>query len=169
MAEQMRPGGRRRAVARLGVPGLIVAVLALVALWRVGAPVPSEPGAAGTTGGKGGALEPLTHLADVLAANAVGRRASLENVPVRQLTSRSTFWAGEVDGKPVFVVVEKTAQLPVHALEPGVRVRLVGTVEPAPDSGEAARLWSVDQSTARAVKDAGVFLRATEVVPQSQK
>src|SRR5262245_25890405 len=87
MAEQMRPGGRRPAVVRLGVPGLIVAVLTLMAFWRVG-PVPNEFGAAGTTGGTGGALEPLTHLADALAANAVGRRASLENVPVRQLTSR---------------------------------------------------------------------------------
>jgi hypothetical protein len=169
MAEQMRPGGRRRAVARLGVPGLIVAVLTLVALWRLGPPVPDEPGAAGTTGGDAGVLEPLTHFPDVLTANSVGRRASLENVPVRQLTSRLTFWAGELDADPVFVVVETTAHRPPRAFEPGMRVMLVGTVEPAPDPEAAARAWGVDQSTARAVKDAGVYLRATEVTSPGRK
>ena len=166
MAEQMRPGGRPRAVARLGVPGLIVAVLMLVALWRLGAPVPDEPGAAGITSGNARVLEPLTHFPEVLTANAVGRRASLENVPVRPLTSGSTFWAGEVDADPVFVVVEKTAHRPAPAFEPGMRVMLVGTVEPAPDPEAAARAWGVDQTTARAVKKAGVYLRATEVTPR---
>ena len=116
-----------------------------------------------------GVLEPLTHFPEVLTANAVGRRASLENVPVRQLTSGSTFWAGELDADPVFVVVEKAAQRPARAFEPGMRVMLVGTVEPAPDPEAAARAWGVDQSTARAVKHAGVYLRATEVTPRGTK
>lgn len=167
MAEQIRPG-RRRAVARLGVPGLIVAVLTLVALWRIGPPVPDEPGAVGTRGGNGGVLEPLSHLPDMLTANAVGRRASLENVPVRQLTSESTFWAGELEGDPVFVVLDATASRPARAFEPGTRVTLVGTVEPAPDPEEAARAWGVDQATARAVRDIGVYLRATRLTPRGK-
>ena len=164
MAQEIRPGRRRRAVARLGVPGLIVAVLALVALWRIGPPAGDEPGAVGTRGG-GGVLEPLTRLADVLTTNAVGRRASLEKVPVRQLTSDSTFWAGELDGDPVFVVLDPAAKRSARTLEPGTRVTLVGTVEPVPDLEEAARLWRVDQATARAVRDIGVFLRVTAVTP----
>jgi hypothetical protein len=146
---------------------LVVAVLTLVALWRVGPGVPDEPRASGTTGGSAGVLDPLTHLTEVLTAHAVGRRASLESVPVRQLTSASTFWAGELDADPVFVVVDKAAHRRVPAFEPGVRVMLVGTVEPAPDPEEAARAWGVDPSTARAVKDVGVYLRATEVIPRA--
>lgn len=167
MAEQMRPG-RRRAVARLGVPGLIVAVLTLVALWRVGPP-PDEHRAASTADRDTARLEPLTTLADVLAENAVGRRASLRNVPVRQLTSDSTFWAGEVDADPVFVVVERNARRQRRVFEPGTRLTLVGTVEPAPDPREAMRAWRVDGSTARAVKDAGVYLRAIEVSATSRE
>jgi hypothetical protein len=166
MAEQIRPGRqRRRAVARLGVPGLIVAMLTLVALWRIGPPASDEPGAVGTKGGDGGVLEPLTRLADVLTANALGRRASLENVPVRQLTSESTFWAGELDGDPVFVVLDKATSPAARAFQPGTRVTLVGTVEPVPDPEEAARAWGVDQATVKAVRDIGVYLRATQVTP----
>jgi hypothetical protein len=46
---------------------------------------------------------------------------------------------------------------------------LVGTVEPAPDPESAARAWGVDQSTAQAVKHAGVYLRATEVTLRGTK
>jgi hypothetical protein len=162
MAEQMRPGGPRRTVARLGVPGLIVAVLTLIALWRVGPPPTDQHRAAGTAGRETTVFEPLTTLADVLASNSVGRRASLENVPVRQLTSDSTFWAGELDARPVFVVVERNARREARAFEPGTRLTLVGTVEPAPDPEQAVRAWHVDTSTARAVKDAGVYLRAID-------
>jgi hypothetical protein len=143
---------------------LIVAMLALIALWRIGPPADGKPGEVGARG-TGGVLEPLTRLADVLTTNAVGRRASLENVPVRQLTSESTFWAGELDADPVFVVLDPAARRRASTLEPGARVTLVGTVEPMPDPAAAARTWGVDQATAQAVRDIGVFLRVTEVRP----
>src|SRR5262245_19853166 len=131
MAEQMRPGGRRRTVARLGVPGLIVAVLTLIALWRVGPPPADEHRAAGNAGRGTTVLARLTLLAAVLASNSGGRRASLESLPVRQLTSDSTFWAGELDATPVFVVVEQNARREARTFAPGTRLTLVGTVEPA--------------------------------------
>ena len=137
MAEPRR--GRRRAVV-LGVPALIVAVLALVALWRVGAPPGGEPGAAGTIG-----------------LNSE-RRASLERVVVRQLTSERTFWAGARDEEPVFVV----SDTPVR-VTPGTEVTITGRVEPAPDVDVARREWKVDEATARAVHERGVYVRATAI------
>jgi hypothetical protein len=137
MAEPRRR--RRRAVA-LGVPALVLALLTIVALWRVGAPRSGEPGSAGTMG-----LD-------------VDRRASFERITVRQLTSSRTFWAGSLDEEPVFVVVNQ----PLH-LEPGNDVAIEGQVEPAPPVEVARREWNVDEPTARAVLERGVYVRARAV------
>lgn len=143
MAEPRR---RRRRAVVLGVPALIVAVLALAALWRVGDPAGGEPGAAGTIG-----------------LNS-DRRASLERVVVRQLTSDRTFWAGARNEDPVFVVSDTPVQI-----EPGTEVTIVGRVEPAPESDVARRAWNVDEATARAVHDRGVYVRATEIRSSPQR
>ena len=136
MAEQK---GRRRAVV-LGLPMLIVAVLALFALWRVGTPPTTEAGAAGTIG-----LNP-------------DRQATLERVQVRQLTSDRTFWAGSPDDEPVFVVAEGPLQV-----EAGAEVTVVGRVEPAPSEDRARREWGVDRATALAVRERGVYVRAARI------
>jgi hypothetical protein len=138
MAERKR--GRRAVV--LGVPALIVAAMALAALWRVGALREGEPGAAGTIG-----------------LNA-DRRASLERVEVRQLTSDRTCWVGELDEEPVFVVSETRLRI-----QPGAEVTIVGRVEPAPGVDVARREWGVDEATARAVQERGVYVRASEIRP----
>jgi hypothetical protein len=133
------PKRRRRAVV-LGVPAVLVAVLAFAALWRLGVPAPGESGAAGTMG-----LNP-------------DRRASLSQVEVRQLTSDRTFWVGEGDEDPVFVV----SLTPVH-VEPGSTVAVTGSVEPAPSVEMARRAWGVNDATARAVHERGVYVRATDI------
>jgi hypothetical protein len=124
----------------LGVPAAIVAILTAVALWRVGAPAGGEDGAAGTMG-----------------VNA-DRQAGLRDVEVRQLTSDRTFWAGERDEDPVFVVSDKRVRF-----EPGTHVNIVGVLVPAPDVATARREWGVDEATARAVRDRGVYLRTTDI------
>jgi hypothetical protein len=139
MAEAVRRRRRRPAVV-LAVPALIVAVLAIVALMRVGGPAGQEPGAAGTMG-----------------VNEQ-REASLERIEVRQLTSDRTFWAGEIDQTPIFVVAPR----PI-ALEPGAYVSVVGRVEPAPAADVAEREWHVDRATARAVKDVGTYVSARQI------
>jgi hypothetical protein len=138
VAEVVKP--RRRRAVVLGVPAAIVAVLALIALLRVGGSSQREPGAAGTMG-----------------VNA-DRRVSLSSIEVRQLTSERTFWAGEIDEQPVFVVSER----PV-TLEPGSHVAVVGRMQPAPPIEIAERQWNVDEATARAVQELGSYLRATSV------
>jgi hypothetical protein len=134
------PSRRRRRAVVLGVPALVVALLTLLALWRVGTPRGGEPGSAGTMG-----LD-------------VERRASFDRVTVRQLTSSRTFWAGAIDEDPIFVVVST----PFRA-EPGSEVSIEGRVEAAPPIEVARREWNVDEATARAVHERGVFVRAREV------
>jgi hypothetical protein len=138
MAEKIKR--RRRRAVVLGVPAVIVAVLALIALLRVSAPGQREPGAAGTMG-----------------INA-DRQASLASIEVRQLTSDRTFWAGAIDEQPVFVVSERPVRL-----EPGSHVAIVGRVEPAPSIEVAKRRWNIDEATARAVQELGSYLRATSI------
>lgn len=138
MAEPVKR--RRRRAVVLGVPALIVAGLAIVALLRVGPPREGEPGAAGTMG-----LNPE-------------REVSIQSIEVRQLTSDRTFWAGAIDEKPVFVVSERAVRL-----EPGSRVAIVGHVEPALPIETAERRWDIDEATARAVRELGSYVRATSV------
>jgi hypothetical protein len=138
MAETVKR--RRRQAVVLGVPAAIVAVLAIVALLRVGAPAEREPGAAGTMGVND------------------KRDASIARIEVRQLTSDRTFWAGTIDEDPVFVASER----PI-TLEPGSFVSIVGRVEPAPAIDVAQREWRVDQATARAVLERGTYVRATSI------
>lgn len=138
MAEVVKP--RRRRAVVLGVPAAIVAVLAMIALLRIGAPGEREPGAAGTMG-----VNP-------------DREVSLERIEVRQLTSDRTFWAGAIDEDPVFIVSEQPMKL-----VPGSHVAVVGRMQPAPRPEVAQRQWRVDQATARAVEDVGSYLRATSI------
>jgi hypothetical protein len=138
MAEVVKP--RRRRAVVLGVPAAFVAVLAIIALMRVGGPDEDEGGAAATTG-----------------VNA-DREASIASIEVRQLTSERTFWAGSIDEPPVFVV----SSAPVN-VAPGSHVALVGHVHPAPPIEIAQREWNIDEGTARAVREHGSYLRATSI------
>src|SRR5688500_19409425 len=57
---------RPRKAVRVGVPILVIGLLALAALWRVGAPADARR--TGTaTDGRPSALEPLTNITDVAA------------------------------------------------------------------------------------------------------
>ena len=154
---------KRTRVVGLGVPALIVTGLTLVALWRVG--VPPQP-AAGPEArpARPGPLGPLTTIAEVVAGNATGRRASIENVEVRQVTSPRTLWVGPEDDTPAFVVLDPDVRRrPELDLAPGARVTIIGLVRPSPPADTAARQWALDADTARRVEEAGTYLHATEV------
>src|SRR5438552_6563429 len=74
----------RRAVVRLGIPALIVAALAVVALWRVGPPPKETTTAVGTAGtsAEKAITTPVKTIAELLSNNSVGREASLEHVMI---------------------------------------------------------------------------------------
>ena len=147
---------RRRNAVRLGVPALIVTVLAIAALWRVGAPVPASEDA--------GARGPLTTVADLTSRSAIGRRALLERVTVREVTSPRTFWFGPGDRDPVFAVLDPDVRRTgAAAVSAGASVMLVGLVRPAPPAAQAMRQWQIDEATAQAIADRGLYLHVTEV------
>jgi hypothetical protein len=135
---------RRRQVVRLGVPALIVAGLAVAALWRVGAPA-TEPAAA--TVGTSGEVRP----------------ASLEGVRVLEVTSPRRFWMTAQDERAFVVLDPDVVRAPDATIEPGARLTLVGIVRPAPAVAQAMRQWKVDEATARALQERGTYLHCTEV------
>jgi hypothetical protein len=156
--------GKRPRAVRLAVPAAIVAILTFVALWRVSAPaVPPS--------GKSGEPEPLTALtqiAEVLAENSVGRRASLEQVVIREVASPRALWIG-ADDERVFVVLDPDVQNASHVpLRAGERVTLIGLVRAAPAEDEAVRQWALDPATAKTVRERGTYLHVTEIRPASR-
>jgi hypothetical protein len=155
--------GRRPRAVRLAVPGAFVAILTFVALWRVTSPAVPVSGDGST------ALEPLalTQIAEVLAENSIGRRASLERVVIRDVASPRALWIGG-DEERVFVVldpdVKNASHVPIRA---GERVTLIGLVRAAPPEDEAIRQWTLDPATAKTVRERGTYLHVTEIRPAS--
>ena len=148
---------RPRAV-RLGIPALFVAILTFLALWRVGAPVPPASDSTRAT-----PLEPLTRIAEVLTENSIGRRASLEDVVVREVPSMRTLWIG-TDDERVFVVLDPDVKNPDSvAVQPGARVSLLGLVRAAPSEDTAIRQWALSPETAKVVREHGTYLHVTEI------
>jgi|SRR5688500_207047 hypothetical protein len=156
--------GRRPRAVRLAIPALFVAILTFIALWRVSAPVP--PAAGGSAASPPEVLGPLTHIAEVLADNSVGRQASLERVMIRDVPSARTLWIGDSDDDRVFVVLDPDVKnLTGVPPRPGSRVTLLGLVRAAPTEETAMRQWAVDAATAKALRAHGTYLHVTEIKP----
>ena len=156
----------RRAVVRLGIPALIVATLAIVAMWRVGPP-PKEGASTVGTAGSGAQkvlTEPIETVAELLSNNAGGREASLEHVTIRERVGDRYFWIGSGDERPVFVVldpdVKRNAAITLRA---GARVTLIGIVRPAPKAVEAQQQWHVTAATGLLIEESGTYLHVTEI------
>ena len=141
----------RRAVVRLGVPALIVAVMAVIALWRIGPP-PQQGSAVGTAGGR------------VEEKFAVGREASLEHITIRERVGDRYFWVGSGDERPVFVVLDPDVKRSTTiTLRPGARVTLIGIVRPVPTAVEAERRWRISTAAAALVAESGTYVHVTEI------
>jgi hypothetical protein len=151
--------GRRPRAVRLAIPAAFVAILTFVALWRVSAPVVPASG-------KSTEPEPLaaiTQIAEVLADNSVGRRASLEQVVIQNIASPRALWIG-ADEERVFVVLDPDVKNVSHVpLRAGERVTLIGLVRAAPPEDQAIRQWALDPATAKTVRERGTYLHVTEI------
>ena len=156
----------RRTVVRLGVPALIVAVLAIVALWRIGPPPRPAATAVGTSGT---AVEkvltvPIKTVAELVSNNAVGREASLERVRIRERAGDRYYWIGSGDERPVFIVLDPDVKrTTATTLRPGARVTLIGIVRPAPSAEEVEQQWHLPAATATLIEDSGTYLHVTEI------
>jgi hypothetical protein len=159
----------RRHAVKLGIPALVVAFLAVIALWRVG-PRPEKTSAVGTTGAAApeALTTQLTKVADLLANNAVGREAWLEHVPIRERIGDRYLWIGSGDERPAFVVldqdVKRNGDRPID-LSPGQHVTFIGIVRPVPRAAEAVKQWHVTPATATLIEESGTYLHVTEIRP----
>ena len=152
--------GRRPRAVRLAIPAAFVAVLTLVALWRVSGPVIP---ASGSATARPEPLEPLTQLAEVLADNSIGRRASLERVVVREIPSPRTLWIGTGDERVFAVLDPDVKNLSAVPVQVGSRLTLIGLVRAAPPEETAIRQWALDPATAKSARDSGTYLHVTEI------
>jgi len=156
---------RPRKAVRIGMPVLVIGLLALAALWRIGAP--ADTSRSGATA----QLEPLTRIADVAAATSALRRASLENVRVLELPSDRTAWIDSGSAplaapstERVFAVLDPDVKRAAGvAWEPGTRVTLIGLVRPSPPPAEAIGQWHIDEATADGLQRRGTYLHVTEI------
>ena len=160
----------RRAVGRLGVPALIVAALAVVALWRVGPPPQQSANAAATSTGTTGVSPakaitgPVKTLAELVANNAVGREASLEHVRIRERVGDRFYWIGSGDERPVFAVLDPDVKrTTATSLRAGARVTLIGIVRPVPTADQAQQQWHLPPPVATVIADSGTYLHVTEI------
>jgi hypothetical protein len=161
---------RPRKAVRVGLPILVIGLLALAALWRVGAPADAQRTGT-TTDGRPAALEPLTKITEVAAGTSVLRKASLENVRVRELPSPRTAWIDSGSAplaapstERVFAVLDPDVKRPADLVwEPGVRVTLIGLVRPSPPAADAIRQWNIDSITAADLQERGTYLHVTEI------
>ena len=154
--------GKRPRAVRLAIPGAFVAILTLVALWRVSAPTSPASGAASS---RSEPLEPLTQIVEVLTQNSIGRRASLEQVVVREVPSPRTLWIGTGETR-VFAVLDPDVKNPSAVpLRVGAHVTLIGLVRAAPTEETSIRQWALDPATAKSVREHGTYLHVTEILP----
>jgi len=145
---------------------LIVAVLAGVALWRVGPPPQPRLNAVGTTGTTAEKVltVPIKTVAELITNNAVGREASLERVAIRERIGDRFYWIGSGSERPVFVVLDPDVKRTTAAtLRPGARVTLIGIVRPVPTVQEVEQQWHLPAATATIVADSGTYLHVTEI------
>ena len=157
----------RRAVVRLGIPALIVAALAIAALWRVGPPPRQKAADAVATTGPGTAptiAEPVKTVAELMSNNAGGREASLDHVTIRERVGDRFYWIDAGDQKPVFVVLDPDVKrTPEATLRPGGRVTLLGIVRPMPMTAHIEQQWHLPEATAAVVAGSGTYLHVTEI------
>lgn len=147
------------------MPILVIGLLALAALWRIGAPADTSHASVAAR------LEPLTRIADIGQATSVLRRASLERVRIIALPSDRTAWIDSGSAAlaapgpdRVFAVLDPDVKRAAGvAWEPGARVTLIGLVRPAPSTADAIRQWHVDEATATDLQQRGTYLHVTEI------
>jgi hypothetical protein len=144
---------------------LIVAALAVVALWRVGPPPEHQETAVGTAGTAAGKVaQPVKTVAELVSNNAIGREASLEHVTIREHVADRFYWIGAGDERPVFVVLDPDVKrVAATTLRPGAQVTLIGIVRPAPMVAEAEQQWHLAPSVAGLVAESGTYLYVTEI------
>ena len=144
---------------RLGIPALIVAVLAIIALWRVGPP-PDKAAPVATTGsGPEKVLgAPIEDAAELLSNNSVGREASLEHVQVRELVGGRGLWIGSAGIGP-YSAPRSRRQARRSGRTAGGNASHPRRHCPAgPTAADAEQRWQVPAAQATLIEQSGTYL-----------
>jgi hypothetical protein len=157
------PGGPysdRRRTGRPWLAWLVILIVIGFIIWLIAAFAGGRgrETATPTTGAYPAAQEPVTNMAAIANAQdkeaLVDRPVSLSGVTVANRVGDRGFFI-ESEGRRLFV------QTPNPQVNEGDRVDVSGTLQSVPDNVQQS--WTVDQETARALSDQGVYVQATKV------
>jgi len=88
----------------------------------------------------------------------------INNVSVQKTANERAFWIGANDNDTMLVVLTGNQNIAGNSnVQNGVKVNISGTVERAPSSQQAKRMWSLSDDDAKKLEQQGVFVQATQV------
>ncbi len=156
------PGGPYAGRGRTGRPWLawlIILIIIGFIVWLIVAYAGANRAATTPpTGAYPAAQEPINDLAAIAGAQnkqaLVDRPVSLSGVTVGNLVGERGFWV-ESAGRQLFV------QSPNPQVKQGDKVDVSGTLQTVPDN--VRQSWNVDEATARALSEEGVYLQASNI------
>lgn len=126
------------------------------------------------------AAAPITDIVEVVAVPVpqrlplVGRQVQLSDVRVQSVVGDEIFWVGPSADQRLFVALDPAPGLnrPVESptdVSPGQGVNVTGVVKRVPADLQAMQTqWKMDDSTTAALRDAQVYLAATQVAVVSR-
>lgn len=115
--------------------------------------------------------EPITDVAVIANTSdrksILNRQVQLTNVKVQNVNGDRTFWIGQPNGQPVFVVLEQ----PLDAgsaenkivIKPGQTLNLTGVLRPVPSTQQAQQEWGLTPAEAQTLQTQALYLRAGQV------
>lgn len=115
--------------------------------------------------------EPITDVAVIANTSdrksILNRQVQLTNVKVQDVNGDRTFWIGQPNGQPVFVVLEQ----PLDAgsaenkivIKPGQSLNLTGVLRPVPSTQQAQQEWGLTPAEAQTLQTQALYLRAGQV------
>lgn len=115
--------------------------------------------------------EPITDVAVITNTSdrqsILNRQVQLTNVNVQNVNGDRTFWIGQPNGQPVFVVLETpldagTAENKI-VIKPGQTLNLTGVLRPVPSTQQAQQEWGLTPAEAQTLQNQALYLRAAQV------
>ena len=115
--------------------------------------------------------QPITDVAVITNTSdrqtILNRQVQLTNVTVQSVNGDRTFWIGQPNGQPVFVVLET----PLDAgsaenkivIKPGQTLNLTGILKPLPTGQQAQQQWGLSPQEAKTLQTQALYLQAGKV------
>ncbi|MFB2934571.1 hypothetical protein ACE1B6_04775 [Aerosakkonemataceae cyanobacterium BLCC-F154] len=118
-----------------------------------------------------GSSEPITDVSVITNTSdrqsILNKQVQLTNVTVQTVNGDRTFWIGQPNGQPVFVVLEP----PLDAgsaenkivIKPGQTLNLTGVLKPLPTDTQAQQQWGLSPAETQRLQNQALYLQAGQV------